>query len=214
MLPDNSIFVPTVSHSGTWFLLKFLLSHDDVPMMYEMRNYPGGLVPNNTLIHVHFYFDQQAEKCWESRRIIEVSKKVRTVSSVRDPLLSVITRKERNPEWNGLDIIDSFTRLKELDARFLCVDLPVGREKREVMLTGILDHLGLQHQPQVPGWALGWPVFNTRHSYELKTMYHNKDASGLKSKIPLEWDYILSKRDEIVPFMKSLGYEYLWWWEC
>jgi len=180
IIRSGNIFVPTISNTGTWFLLKFLSCHTKVEGIVECKHIVSGerdIYPNH-LVTVHISRLEEAEhKTVPIDDAIEVSKHNVCIIPVRDPMMAAITRMERHPLSDPLSLVRTFSKLPEFNAIFYPVDLDIGLAERICGLCDLLNRSGLSEELYVVGWARGWPAFNSRQSYPLKEHYLNADPA-------------------------------------
>lgn len=229
----NIIFLPTVQHTGTWFMAEFLRRHSQVHQVQDLwmlhDQFPDdGLI----VVSAHYCGDEISEergihendvkKHFPTEVLEDLIKTFPSLTVTRDPLLSMITRKKRSPELTQTYIVDGFVALADLCMRTGIMVLPVdllGMRPYKVKLEalrGVLKLVGLEEENYVKVWASVWPRYN--HNAELEAtkgitkLYKNGNALAIREYFPAEYDYLVSQEDKIRPFLERLGYKNLMWW--
>lgn len=222
MMKDVSIlFCPTVPHTGTTFIIRFFKGDPAIKSFQSLsflkRFHGDWFVPGLNLVHAHFdedLFDL----------IIQFKKKWPIVVSLRDPLLSVLTKHYRGTKIESP--VGCFVKLVEMidltktayKPIYLPVDLmtqlPV--EKRIKRFVGALEPLKFLDKAHCLYWAREWPYVaskgDSRRSYYLKDLYHNHEAKAIKKIVPEEWAALEKARPLLQPFLEARGYRDLLWW--
>lgn len=214
-LTGTDIFMPTIFHSGTWFLAEFLSEHPDVKGMVQLNTYPEynvkfGVKPNGgkTILHTHFSSANDVNVLggfWSTYDIVsQLVSEYPTIVPVRNPLsvlLSNYYRDEKHKKY--FHIIDCFEFLGRHDEAFyLPIDIYGGRSvsERADILAKVHKHIGLNvDNDSVKKWSVSWPVINGSD----KT--HPIPYKDLKRLLPDECAY-LEKSSTITPFLERLGY--------
>lgn len=229
------IFVPSVQHTGTWFVLKLLERFGYIPKTaLEFLN--GGIakVEEKTLIQVHFpvsnnlnsivpndpfelrTYDTASPLCMNS--IVVLSKIFKTIIPIRDPLAAILTREARHPELRHFYIVDGYLQMaRQLSGNsnvmFLPIDLMEHAGNRRDLIIRILDHCGIEVTKEaeeiVGEIAHIWKSENDTPNNRFKEDYDKKNVSKIKfllgAKIA-EYEYLRNQASTILPFMASLGY--------
>jgi hypothetical protein len=145
-----------------------------------------------------------------------------SVSTIRDPLLSLITRQVRQPDLPHFYIIDGFVTLSELVQKhklfLVSVDLlrDFSYKSKLNYLRKVLDYVGLADESYVRLWAVSWPMFNSTPELPepvLHTAYEKGDLELIVKAFPEEYEYLKSKESVLKPFLQDQGYANLLWWE-
>lgn len=234
---DKIIFIPTVHHTGTWFCLRFLYQHSKVCYIQT------GNVTNLTdidivcegkvLFHTHmmgwqgdglygYGLGKDRNKIpikWNE--VLEFSKAYYTISTIRDPLASIITRQKRHPGFSHQFIVDGFVELVKLSYQGLFI-IPVdlyskkSQKERYTLLCKVLELVDLPEEEYVKLWAKDWPVRNSIPGLggtALHESYALGDIAPIIQDIPDDYAYLKSKSRILKPFLQKLGYENLLWWD-
>ena len=159
-----------------------------------------------------------------------------SVTPVRDPLLSLITRRIRDPQGCGAVfnyLVNGFVFLAELWGRrpenysLLPVDLyekkaPSDRFDKLVEIFRSLGLYQLDINEYLKNWSLKWGVVNTVHedaevadkgrARTIKDYYYNGEVDKIIEEIPEGWLYLKSKEAQLRPFLEERGYTNLLWW--
>jgi len=233
---DKIIFLPTVYHTGTWFGLNFLYQHSRVVCVQtgnmtdltDIELLCGGKI----ILHSHMMGwrgndlygyglasgrDRNAVR-WEE--VLTFMRAYPTISTIRDPLASLITRQKRHPGFSHKFIVDGFVELAKLSAfgLFLVpVDLYAKKSpgERRGLLRKVLEIVGLPEEEYASSWAEKWPLHNSipgLGGWDLHEYYAAGDVEPIIEAIPDDYAYLKSKIRILKPFLQKLGYEDLLWW--
>jgi len=222
------IFLPTVQHSGTWFLINFLTAHPDVSKFVEAKNIYGGtdgIEPGQVnLLHTHVttydYPVYKVRNYFQNYIAEAMIEKYPTVTPLRDPLLSIITRHSRHPDKDHRYIIAAYTWLLQQPKVFCLPVDTVGDSDtphRQLLLKVALKVCGLDpYVDYVKQYAETWPVSNTAKdmpfNLPLKEMYKAKDLDGIEKLLPREIATLREEEKNLRPLLEKWGYCDLLWW--
>ena len=226
---NDCIVVATVHHTGTWFLLNFLLGLKEVPELVEMKDLYSGAkkLSKGCLLHFHLtgkLVDTKQHTPYHfsfEDDIIPLMRKVRSIVTVRDPLKSLITREQRLTGEDHTFIVRGFTTIPHCPAEYFPVDMhDNGNERlRLSMFYNLVARLSFDcddNQHWIESYVDRWPVteFNSRGDYGLKALYEKHcDLIEVRKAIPYAYNYLIQCKHEIIPFMEALGYRDLPWWK-
>ena len=257
-MPDSSVvFVPTISHTGTWFLIDTLFAHPSVGSIVDLPSfflkpaadgrgtYPysfDGVSEFNpycgNLLHVHMYMVED----WASGKeqllsgdwlpgpyytsvchpgMIELlARCCATVVPIRDPvsvLMSTAAKKHYGPGCNA-HVAREFRFVVETLATipnvfFFPIDTHLGVDGRCELLQRLMAHCGLPVDDYpISQRAETWGRVNSvsrdhalRRAYRSENMDIVRQVDGfgdLVDMLPI-----------LRPFLESLGYRDLLWWE-
>lgn len=184
-MQDKVIYVCSVQHTGTWFVIEFLKRHSKIRnelfQWKDMRvceTFPK-LEPNIwDIMHIHLgtcwhhqtdmseYDDALDMKCQMPMIADMFISTMPTIMPVRDPLRAIITRQIRHPEKTHNYIVNGYIYMAQVWERmetmapvtFLTVDLHIARSRGERIkaLNEILHMLGLEEEPYVTEYASRW----------------------------------------------------------
>lgn len=221
----KAIFLPTIQHTGTWFTINLLLYHSKVNSFSELRNLKFG--EDITIIHTHFGDGETRHPLDECKHqpfyvVKELIKDYPCVIPLRDPLAALVTRQVRHSDLQHSYIIEGFVALAEFYKEnpkiyFLPVDV-IGKksfEEKLLALRQVLKFLELPEESYIKFIAAGWPLVNSTAGMEneLHEHYKTSNIEKIKEIIPEEWAYLKGKESILKPFLKTLGYKNLLWWE-
>ncbi len=227
---NRTIFVPSIPHTGVWFLLEFLMEHSEVfDQVMEMRNMLGRRGGGRRiLIHSHFgqgvtHHPDDTEKFIRDKVLLDLIGIHPIVTTVRDPLLSIITRQLRHPDlWhtyiiNGFMVLAEQLATKRADVFIFPVDLYRNKsyEARLVILRQVLNFLNLAEEPYVKFWAAAWPRFNSvgyKMARETRRWYKNRQVEPISYLFLEEYRYLQAREKTLRPVLERLGYRDLLWW--
>jgi hypothetical protein len=217
----DHVLVPTIQHTGTWFLLHILesTSMDIVP-------YNPDWTEKNTAIYAHYplstgngILPQEEVKFISLDALKWVNNKFNNcplVVPTRDPLAAVITRQQRHPDMPHKYIIDGFLSFAhafhEFNVLWFPIDLFDRIRDRLKLLTALESHIKrtIKHKHTV---ATEWTQQNTQGRYALKEAYYKGDIAAIKKAIPCEWEYLVKSQELLQPFFEKLGYTNLAWFK-
>src|SRR3990167_3529199 len=227
------LFLPTVQHTGTWFLIEFLRAHPEVKHFVELqalrKNHSfiedpvsgqKGLVPNQVnLIQGHFQLEFM-------HLILSFAAACPTVIPLRDPLASVLTAVNRKRTQGNVDysyIVDRWVLMTTTvwlnrdfyKPLFVPLDLVerAGVEVKFELLGAVLGHMGLGYTKHAVRWADEWPYHNSRGEYPLKDLYLTRDATAIAHEVPGEWEALRRAQYILRPMLEQMGYRDLLWWD-
>ncbi len=230
----NIIFLASVQHSGTWYMIEFFKSLPEVtnfvelPVLKKSKTWlrrevsPGawehGLVSVGTnLVHAHITPEDMP-------MIHAMAISHPTVIPVRDPLLGVITGHNRYPAVDFSHIVRNWLLVAERffhnQSSYQCVYVPVDlgatdkklRHSSLSMAYSSLLDLGHFGPGPVNAWieADEWP--NSRGDYPLKRAYQAGDTKAIREAIPSEYALLVREEKALRPMFETLGYHDLLWW--
>ena len=233
------VFLPTIQHTGTWFLIELLRNHTGIDYFIEAKDmFKEKLVyaQKGMLMQCHFGEGAQRHpgdgkegKFFENPQVEQLLIKLNAIIPLRDPLLSLITRHKRHPELQHFYIINGFAVLTEWYERYgkeklFCVPVDLYSTKSigerfhllESLFTfTFLSSSNIDYIRNV-AWATRWPIFNSTGTEmpmdKLGQLYRNGDVKKIASFFPEEYEYLKSKEGILKPFLQELGYQNLPWW--
>lgn len=219
------IVILTAQHTGTWFVIYFIEKalNEQVILFKDLlfQNKPEtnilhchiaptieGIHPNDKLKHITPILLNSFVSAYK------------TIITVRDPVLSIITRQNRHPDFDHTYIIDAFGWMAELYFRklphvfFLPVDLFNNFAPRLSLLKSLCKFIGADaNSGFVREYATSWILKNsTRDISGFKAKYLFGDFDAIKHKFPKEIN-ALSTNLLIQKFMEDLGYRKLIWFK-
>ena len=179
----KAIFIPSIQHTGTWFLLHLLrnhssnksghmLNHEHLQRILIDKSYVNLVFSEDTtLIHFHFgegeaHFPDDRAKHFPYELVEYMASIFPTVIPLRDPLLSLISRQARYPDLDHSYLINGFVYLVQLSQKFRPFILPIdvlakhSDKQRYGELADLMKHLGLDLEPYLALWSVSWSVFN------------------------------------------------------
>lgn len=208
--PLKNVFLGTVQHTGTWFVIDVLkqLTSTDVTLTKNLKTNEYNSVP---LIHTHLRDGGLSLK--DQSKLIAQRK---TIFTVRDPILSLITRLNRHGELTDHEqIIDGFKYIADFanssNIFWFPVDLPTTLDEKIKILTDMEEFLGLENNPAIiNSIANEWKVHNTTEDFKhLKELYNKGYLDEIYKLMPVAFDK-LYRSPKIINFLKGLGYDLLW----
>jgi hypothetical protein len=224
MKTKSIIFVPTIQHTGTWFLLNFLQNF--TPNLIEnlgcMKK--EGRISKPVIIHPHFPIrgelgkeEIETSKTMSVGEIYILSKIFKTIIPIRDPMAAILTREARHPELRHFYIVDAFLQVATRfvgnpNVKFFPIDLYKTFEERRKLLISIVNHCQINpdlHGDLIDTFARKWKVKNKTPSNRFKKLYIGKDLSRLEFLLGPKWaeiEYLKRQGGVIAPFLFNLGY--------
>ena len=214
------IFLPTIQHTGTWFLIELLRNHTGVDYFIEEKELPVTKHRKGTvLLQIHF----STTEGWQEEILVAC----KAIIPVRDPLLALISRQVRHPEKDHIGIIDGFLTLVEWYRKYgkkqiftFPIDLAVtmsANERFQLIQSAIAfvdlvdDDIDWARQVH---WAYKWPIINTIGTAGdvLLGFYKTGVVTSIADTMPEEYEYLKSKEGILKPFLQEIGYQNLPWW--
>lgn len=220
---NKILFLPSVQHTGTWFVLR-VLERFGYNAVDGYRLLAGGVNINDpSTIQTHFPIEAsygvpfELDK-WMGVNSIQIMTKIfKTVIPVRDPLAAILTREARHPELRHFYIVDGYINMAQKlsgnpNVVFFPIDLNPHPDARRDLLTKVLTHCGVDFVDKkaiINSIANTWTVQNETPGNRFKEAYETKNKDELVfllgSKMA-EVDYLKNKASIILPFLDSLGY--------
>ena len=149
-------------------------------------------------------------------------KRFDTIIPIRDPLLALLTAETRFPGMDHTHIVSGFHYLSQLDhetVSFFPIDLPLFFQQRKERIINLFTSFGIPISDEVLSAWSDFPVFGDttgRKRFKLgglKEEYHRGNLEEIIKVIPTEYAYLKAMEKYIRPFLESLGYEDLLWWQ-
>lgn len=250
----KAVFIPTIQHTGSWFCLELLANHSagasghlihheglnrllyeyNVSRLFDKKEWANSLFgPELTLIYAHFgegeiRHTNDVGKFPPMNLIEDLVQMFPSISTIRDPLLVLLSRQARHPELKHFYLINGFVDLVRLYRKYRIFVLPVDlyaekpNTERYRELEGLMGYVGLEIEPYLAFWAINWPIYNptialTKESklkiIEYRNYYESKNIKGIIDVIPEEYEYLKSKEPILKLFLQELGYINLLWWD-
>ena len=225
------ICVASVPHTGSWFTTNFLEKLVDceskrmVDLTEEvpLAHYHLGATYDGDFGYEHLeegkirseykeYFKKFPNYTTVSYLLKEC--KFKTVIPVRDPILSLITRQNRNPLLSHMLVIRGLRRVvfleKQENVFFFPVDLYETEEDRYNLLNDLTAFVGISNDGIVRETARTWSKRNvSEDTTGLKKEYLNGNLEEIERIIPES--NIIFNNSIVKGFMRNLGYDKLIW---
>jgi hypothetical protein len=210
----NIIFVPTIQHTGTWFVLKYLKQF--VPICKEAAEIlkDKKIINQQMIIHAHLPIPDsiEGEKSLSFNAIEIMSNIFKTVIPIRDPFAAILTREARHPELRHFYIVDGFKYLSASmqdnpNIKFFPVDLPM-----RSLLIDTMVHCGIDPHPHhdiICQTAKSWKPENPTPNNRFKRLYKRKNIKQIRFLLGPKWseiEYLKIHASVILPFLASIGY--------
>lgn len=218
----KTIFVTSVQHTGTWFVLRFLENFiPNIHHTFKMIREPT-VVKEDAIVHCHFPVANISG--WgtgmELGGILTFLSIFKTVIPVRDPFAALLTRESRHPEERHFDIIKGFIKMVELrvmeypNVKFLPIDLYKTVEERLALLNEIVDHCEIdvtEHQDLLLKIATEWKKEGYTPQNRFVEMYKEGDMEQIMFLLgpkQAEVEYLKNQHEIIfTQFLEKLGYK-------
>ena len=222
------VFLLTVQHTGTWWTINTLRKHPDITGFVHVRNVlrhyqkqpligidegnPHGECLSETginLAHTHwFHIYEKGRWQWDTFNDAFVVA-VPTLMPLRDPLLSLLTRHNRDSwMYPHTDLLDEWVRLA-------ASELPISYFKMDEFSTAefatALSAVGLSTQQEWLNKIDRNTLHNTSGSYYLKDAYYARDVKSIEATVPVLWKYLKQAELQLRPFLEERGYKNLMW---
>lgn len=225
----NRIYLYTVQHTGTWFLVKALLEHPEVKGFHTMEglNSPKGhgkkhqvtdfgtitegLSDGWNVIHVHAEFmKDQRDNFKKGAMLHALFQTGPTVIPLRDPLLSVISRHRRHAALHPhFDLIYSWADfLGFVNSRFGVdfIPIPVGLDTTLDHVNHMYDRIGLSpHKLKSTT-----PANSVNKPSSLLDAYNNKDMRWINANFSIPIQELRHHIGAYKPYFSQHGID-LWW---
>jgi len=225
------IFLPTVRHSGTWFIQRLFQQGGFKVVNLDHALFGAEHIPSDgkAILHTHIDVNLPVIKALHAKHpkhnhalaitfyeqfnenlIDTFAHTFPTLIPMRDPLLSVITRHARHPEQAPHTyLVDSWRDIPiAADPYFIPVDLGPKPEK----LWGALEHCGVKPWPGMNEYAKAWKPKNmVPGAPGARAAYARRDAAFFEEHFPAEWA-ALRAADGVKELFQQQGYEDLLWW--
>ena len=213
------IFVPTIQHTGTWFLLKFLNKFVPHIRQVEQMNSSFLKIEWPTILHTHFPFNfwgapvGERDKTLSIEAITLLSNIFKTVIPIRDPLAAILTRECRHPNLDHFYIVDNFIALAQMEEstniKFFPIDIG-NSESRMQLLLDTAKHCSLTPEKvDLDKIAGDWIPENITPNNKFTQLYRRTDMKeinyllGSTTKVV---DHLKNNASIILPFMEKIGY--------
>lgn len=223
MINYRGVFLPTTQHTGTWFLIDFFRSHSMVEDLVEIKDLierKKKVDPNKfTIIQTHVgRSGQEPLKHTPQFLVQSIINYLPSVTPLRDPIRSLISRQIRHPDLTHEHIIKGFEFIASLYPHKIIrvpVDLPLAKESRYLILQKLLQAANLPEESYVKEYAKKWeaPSYNITGEHQLKDWYKSQNFQKLYDVFPKEIS-MLKKSNSIKEMLERSNYHKCsWWWE-
>lgn len=231
-ISNRAVYLWTVQHTGTWLLIDLLTQHERFASFVQCRNLFGFLRSGGsathalsgsrritecineqggwTLMHSHVAATPDVEP---DAGQLAMAYSLPTIVPLRDPLRSLVTKRQREPE-DVRSVFDAWVALARaadvLGDRFLAVpvDLLTSRE----VAARVLDYLELPWTTAVERFVCAWPVVNSAGDYREKMLYQEGGFRRLEKLLGEDWGALCEREMELRPMLERCGYCDLAWW--
>ena len=200
----------TIPYTGVQTLQNFLLQ-------FNIRNNIKIGEELNPLVWNMVTGDIDPSNTKEMKRL---SKYYKSVTLLRDPLLTLISARARDTEADITGILRSWIffmkEVMPLRPFLLPLDLLKTPEHREQALIGLVEHFELQWVDKwgdiVDEMVKKWPETNSLGAYPLKLAYYNKDLGYIKKSLKKEFHSLQMIEGILRPLLEDYGYKDLLWY--
>ena len=214
------VCLATVPYTGTHFLKAFLEEFNQLRLTIDLNDLaarPYILEPARQQL-VWGHISQKTLEC-----INGLSRHWKIIISIRDPLASMISLKQRDQKYSANLILETWkTTITEGPRNVKFVPLDTGGEKsldgRKAILKSVVKAAGLFWSPNAEAvcdaWAEKWPSgkHNSQGVYPAKIKYYEEDVPFLTKFLGPDWNLLLESEYWIRPFLEEQGYKDLLWW--
>ncbi len=225
----------TPQHTGTWFWLNFLTRHPEVDGFAVRSNFLQGIEGFDRILSGGIEIDKDKDLSKEvqyrmgyksvihfhgpdSPEHLMLIATAYPLLTTRDPLLSLISRFQRFPAKEDSNILDTFIWMAKYLSRFsphlykiVSIDI-IDMENRIPVLKSVLNWFNLTiDEDYIRRWVDRWPKIPTLE-YELKEKYNDGDIEFLQRAMPNLWDSLIRQEGLLRPWLESIGYKDLLWW--
>lgn len=217
----DNVFVTSIQHTGTWFVLNFLkrFMPNIVHTFQVIDNYQ--IIEKGSIIHCHFSGINTADfnKGLSLGGIVALASLFKTVVPVRDPLAAILTRESRHPEQRHFYIPEGFVHLSQTlqhhpNVKFLPIDLKMTQEQRYVLLKEVLEHVGIDPIPAhdiLMEISTEWNKENPTPGNRFVSLYEARDMDQITFLLgPKQAEVEYLKNSHVLiftQFLEKLGYK-------
>lgn len=218
----------SVPNTGTWFTLELLKLSPQIQHVIDYNRGFWGLFRKEYTREILKYDEVPDLSTVVYRRHILGNKTHgdidlicsghKAVIPFRDPLASLISRKNRNPlqpQYEHIDAFEYVATSPHISNSFVFpIDTPEFVSDwgyRLKMAKGLYGHVGLA-EINFTDWAVGNEKKNAMPAYDEQAAYLYGDIEAATVKCRGEFLYLKSKEDTIRPFMEKIGYQNAIWW--
>src|SRR3990167_8727647 len=225
----RAIFLLTVQHTGTWWTINTLRTHPDIKGFAHIRNVlnlhlgmpltgiDAGIPSTESLsqdginlLHTHWFrVYEKGRWQWDTMSDALVVL-VPTIMPLRDPLLSLLTRHNRESwMYPHTDLLEEWVRLAQckLPLRLFQMD---NFELSKFALA--LNSVGLETPDEWLRNVDPTTAVNTSGEYALKDAYFDGNAKYIQSVVPEMWNRLCKSESVLRGFLEKNGYRDLLWW--
>lgn len=227
-MTPSKCMIATNQHTGTWVMINFVQDVIGCPVtLYDIHKKEGR---ESEFIHVHFAIwrwwkahSQRPEppsyvKSASDREMDSLIGERKTVITMRDPVLALITRHNRHPGWCHKYIIEGFLQMVRLawhpNVFLFAVDAWNEERRFRALLHLAHEFFGKPETPIAPieEFARDWDTPNATGDVSgLRAKYVAGDFQSVRHAMPDETALLLDHKNELVPFFKQNGYKDLLW---
>ncbi|MHA1809357.1 MAG: hypothetical protein ACTSYH_03490 [Candidatus Heimdallarchaeaceae archaeon] len=208
-------------------------SFGDLIFLIESKLYE--INDDNGIVVIQFHIGETNTSFISNAAAVSLSRLYPCAIPIRDPLLSLLTRHVRSScldDFNLFYIITAFSFLSNLggksESRFFPIDLlgKLSIEERIEIVTNFFQSINFVPEngfSYVDYWVGNWSPLGSTSSYNKKYVvekwtrlmdaYNNRDVAIIRSEIPSAFLYLKSTEKVNRPFLESLGYSNLLWWD-
>ncbi len=205
----NAVVVPSVNHTGTWFVLGFLSEHPAFGGAVQIQDVLArSALSEGEVVHFHV---GGVPTLWGAYDVLLGTG--RMVIPLRDPMACLCTRQARHPFLDHSYIVNGFVHIAQNHAGATCMPVDVEAPYRKAVLERVLHALGVTDQGYVDFWASWWKPRNSiGFDTHEKVLYKEGAWDKLRARMNPEVDRLLEARPILVPFLREQGYKELSWW--
>jgi len=216
------VVVASVQHTGTWFLVHLLRQHSMLTSFAEfadLQHPDTASHPMPSVVQFHLTgagFRSRGDLDGVEGMLGDLATRgVGIAIPVRDPVLSLLTRRRRHPDLDHSFIVDGFRRISILPYVMPVSFLPVGIDADCVEFFGKLGiALGGDDLKRVVGVSKARPVINSSGMDDVTREYLEGRVGPVIEALPREMDRLFAMREIVVPFLKNLGFGEQPWWSA
>ena len=201
---EKILLCVSVPYTGTTLLIEILRDNPSIvtfnSLHWIQRTIQSTGKPGVNLIHAHFTEDQL-------RSIKEIAKISPIIVPLRDPLLAILSNRERETNFN---IVECFLLLVETLSNHKPIYVPVdfledlSKQERTSQFIKLVAPLNLDYLV-CSTWAEKWPRLNEQEYYAAQAHYYLKLKKKIKNLIPEEWEALIAARPVLKPFLQKQG---------
>lgn len=223
----------SIPNTGTWFTLNLLLLHPEINyhIDYNSGFFGIGRKELNRYKFKYIGLKDNVDKIIYRRHIMGpkthgdidlLCMGHKAIIPMRDPLASLISKKNRNPIEPAYEHVEAFEYIATSPWAQKSFFFPIDTDEfksdeksRHGLALDLFDsflNIPIDNINDLYIWAKENEPKNAMEDYPERQAYLNGDIERATAKCKGEFEYLKSKKNVLIPFLKQLGYKDLMWW--